>query len=93
MFKLRNPAESASDDAKELSGAKNAVANEGSNDWDAWRGTRAKSASRSDDKVKKVAAASDSKELLLASTKALFDSAKRVPGVHRGSEIMSPARD
>jgi hypothetical protein len=60
-----------SDNAKESAGAKNTVANEDSNDWDVWHGACAKSASRSDDKVKKVAA--NDKELFLANMKALFD--------------------
>jgi hypothetical protein len=74
-----------SDDTKESAGAKNTVVNEDSNDWDVWHGACAKNASRSDDKVKKVAA--NNKELLLANMKALFDLAKRVPQVYQ-SELM-----
>jgi hypothetical protein len=79
-----------SENTKESAGAKNTVVNEDSNDWDVWHGACAKNASRSDDKVKKVAA--NNKELLLANMKALFDLAKRVPRVHQ-SELMSPVRD
>jgi hypothetical protein len=54
-----------SDNTKESSGAKNTVVNEDYNDWDVWHGACAKNAcSRSEDKVKKVAA--NNKELLLA---------------------------
>jgi hypothetical protein len=53
-----------SDNTKESAGAKNTVVNEDYNDWDVWHGACAKNASRSDDKVKKVAA--NNKELLLA---------------------------
>jgi hypothetical protein len=55
LFKLWNPTENRSDNTKESSDAKNTVVNEDSNDWDVRHGACAKNASRSVDKVKKVA--------------------------------------